>query len=132
MKKLMSILLTLAMLGSLAAVPVSAETTLSTEVGEDGKTYYLIGSADDYVAFVTATKEDLSINGKLTADIDMSSVTSTAIHIGNYGKSTTNSDGVLQDKPYTGTFDGNYHVIRNIKVSNNLNKDANAAPQAPK
>ena len=78
MKKLMSILLTLAMLCSFAVVPVSAETTLSTQVGEDGKTYYLIGSADDYVAFVAAANADLSINGKLTADIDMSSVTSTA------------------------------------------------------
>ena len=122
MKKLMSILLTLAMLGSLAVVTVSAETTLSTQVGEDGKTYYLIGNADDYVAFVAAANADLSINGKLTADIDMSSVTTTANYIGNFGK----NKNVGYDKPYTGTFDGNYHIIKNITLKKKLHNDANA------
>ena len=49
MKKIMSILLTLAMVCTFAVVPVSAETTLTPAA--DG--YYEIATADDYVAFVT-------------------------------------------------------------------------------
>lgn len=126
MKKILSLLVCFAMLFTFVTVlPASAETTLTTAVGEDGKTYHLIYTPDDYLTFVTAANADLSINGKLMADLDMSAVTKTAIHIGNYGKDKVN-DGVPANKPYTGTFDGNYHVIRNITVKKNLSSDSNA------
>jgi len=119
MKKLMGILLTIAMLCSFAVVPASAETTLQTEVGEDGKTYYLIGNADDYAAFVTAANADLTINGKLTADIDLSGWTGVSIGI-------LNSDGRSACSSYKGVFDGQYHIINNLSISRSFNKVADA------
>ena len=111
MKKLLSLLVCLTMLFTLVtALPASAETTLQTEVGEDGKTYYLIGSADDYLAFVEATKTDLTINAKLTADIDLAGKTVTSIGTApNSGQSTSTS--------YQGIFDGQGHIIRNMSIS---------------
>jgi len=120
MKKLLSIIICLAMLFSLiTALPASAETALQTEVGEDGKTYYLIGSADDYLAFVTLANADLTINAKLTADIDLSGKTVTSIGTApNSGQSTATS--------YQGIFDGQGHIIKNMSISRTYSAVANA------
>ena len=101
MKKILSLLVCFAMLFTFVSVlPASAETTL--EKDSDG--YYLIYTADDYVAFVEAAKADLSINGKLMADIDMAGDTVAAI-------------GMSNSAAYTGIFDGAGHVIRNLSIT---------------
>ena len=130
MKKLISILLTISMVCSLVVVPAFAGTTLPTEIGEDGKTYYLISSADDYVKFIdlaqSGSYSKMNINAKLTADIDMDNVTDktrTDFTIGRYDSNTTPT----YLYPYTGTFDGNNKVIRNFKTKRNLNNNNQSA-----
>ena len=117
MKKL-SIILTLALLCTLfTAFSVSAE--LSTTV-IDGITFYEIGSTDDYVEFVNRANVDLTVNGILTADIDLSEVTVTSIGVApNSGQSTATS--------YQGIFDGNGHIIRNMSISRTFSANAQAA-----
>ena len=107
MKKIMSILLTLAMICTFAVVPVSAETTLT----QDSDGYYEIATADDYMAFVTLVNEgNLSASARLTADIDLSGKT----EINPIGTHATDSDNRSH---YTGTFDGQGHVIRNLTMT---------------
>ncbi len=89
--------------------------------------YYLIYNADDYVAFVELANKDLSINGKLMADIDMTTATVTVpadLTIGNF-----HIDGVsvAGSTPYMGIFDGNNRVIRNLSITRELDEKANAA-----
>ena len=81
MKKIMSILLTLAMVCTFAVVPASVAIK---EV--DG--YYEIYTADDYVEFVTIANNNLSANAKLMADIDLSG--KTVKPIGTHSKTSAN------------------------------------------
>ena len=107
MKKILSLALCLAMLFTmLTAIPVSAELA-TTEI--DSKTYYKIGTAEDYLEFVALANADLTINAILTADIDLSG--KEIVPIGTYKGSGA---GSLR---YSGTFDGNGHVITNLSVS---------------
>jgi len=111
MKKILSLIVCFAMLFTfVSALPASAETTLQTEVGADGKEYYLIGTADDYLAFVTLANADLTINGKLTADIDLTGKTVDSI-------GTAPGSGQSTETSYQGIFDGDGHVIRNMSIS---------------
>ena len=76
--------------------------------GNDGGTY-TIGNMGQLMAFaVIVNSSDQSAVGSLTADIDME----------NYHRFTPiglNNDGSWQ-KPFTGTFYGNNHVVRNLYV----------------
>ena len=70
---------------------------------KDSDGNYLIGTADDLVAFSGVVNSgETSANAILTADIDMSGKSWTPI-----GNESTR---------YAGTFDGNYHVIYNLSV----------------
>ena len=68
----------------------------------DGKTYEVY-NANGLLAWNEAARKDLSINCTLTADIDLTGKTWTPI--GNY------------DNQYTGTFDGNGHIITGLTVN---------------
>ncbi|MBR4115438.1 MAG: hypothetical protein IKK40_05450, partial [Bacteroidales bacterium] len=71
--------------------------------------YYQIGDADDLLWFANYVNSGhSSINGKLTADIDLTDVAWTPI-----GSSNLN--------PYRGTFDGNCDTIRNLTYSKAAN-----------
>ena len=97
MRRIINILLVFAMVCTLAAIPASAETTIT----QDADGVYLIGTADEYVEFVALSNTDGTINCKLTADIDLA------------GKKPGRI-GALDDMPYSGTFDGNGHIIKNF------------------
>ena len=117
MKKRLSIVVALAMLFSLfTALPASAELS-TTEI--DGKTYYEIATAEDYAEFVTMANSDLTINGKLIADIDLDG--QTVDPIGTHATAAANR------KNYTGTFDGNNHVIKNLTITKTYSGDTNNA-----
>ncbi len=66
--------------------------------------YYQIGNAKELNWFAVWTdREDATINAKLTADIDMSGV--------------ANFPGIGSDaRKFTGTFDGQRHIISNMKM----------------
>ena len=69
---------------------------------EDG--FALIGTADEIVWFANmVNKQNATLNAKLTADIDMSTVED-FVMIGRDGQ------------PYCGTFDGQDHVISNLRL----------------
>ena len=141
MKKLMSILLTIAMVATLAIVPVSAETTTDAwdgtvatgfaggdgseanpyKIANAGQLAYLAKSMWD--AYATGTEsdvidstgelstEDLPLYNaytdkyfELTADIDLNDIEWTPI--GSYAVR------------FNGNFNGNGHVIKNLKIAN--------------
>lgn len=66
--------------------------------------YYQIGNAKELNWFAVWTdREDATVNAKLTADIDMSGV--------------ANFPGIGSDaRKFTGTFDGQRHIISNMKM----------------
>ena len=66
---------------------------------------YLIGSADDLQAFAELVLEDPTVNGVLTADIDITDDPSFTIATASF--------------PYAGTFDGGYHSITIALESSN-------------
>ncbi|MBQ7574452.1 MAG: hypothetical protein IJT23_09345 [Clostridia bacterium] len=107
MKKRLSVFTVLTMICALfTALPASAELS-TTEIG--GKTYYEIATAEDYAEFVTMANANLTINAVLTADIDLDG--QTVVQIGKYANARADS------LRYSGTFDGNGHVIRNLSIS---------------
>lgn len=84
-----------------------------TRCGINSDGIYYIYTADDlmkFAAYVNAGNKGTS--GKLMADIDMSGKTWTPIASTGLYHSTTS----YADKGYTGTFDGNYHVISNLTI----------------
>ena len=114
MKKRLSILIALAMLCTLfTALPASAELS-TTEI--DGETYYQIGTAADYAEFVTMANADLTINAILTADINLTGWT--GVVIGKYAGKRADS------LSYSGTFDGQGHIIKNLNISRTFSKAA--------
>ena len=90
---LIAALMLIATLVVLGTVSVSAAPSTTTI---DGETYYLIGTADDLAWFANEvnTNKKYSINGKLTANIDLSSVCSETL--GSW----------TPIRGYEGTFDG--------------------------
>ncbi|MBQ7572712.1 MAG: S-layer homology domain-containing protein [Clostridia bacterium] len=97
MRRIINILLMFAMTCTFADIPAYAETTIT----QDADGFYLIGTADEYVEFVELSNIDGTINCKLTADIDLA------------GKKPGRI-GAVEEVPYSGTFDGNGHIIRNF------------------
>ena len=111
MKKIISLILCLSLLCTLLyAFPAAAE--LGTEKIE-GKTFYVITSADDYKEFYDITKINLAANAILKDDIDLKGWE--CAPIGGY------SSG------YTGIFDGGGHIIRNFNVTQKHTSDATQA-----
>ena len=80
---------------------------------------YLIASVDDWNKFATAVNGGYSYNGeylKLTADITLTinNQSTTDIMVGTVTKSGSNA---VEDKFFSGTFDGDWHTIT-FKVGN--------------
>ena len=69
--------------------------------------YYEISTVDQMVWFGKEVEQHSGINGKLMADLDLSGIAWKSMGRGNAG--------------YSGTFDGNGHVIRNLKVAEGRN-----------
>ena len=81
---------------------------------QDDAGYYLIGSPADLVEFSSFVNAgNHGANGRLTADIDMSSVENFT-PIGLY--SDGNKGGSYINHSYGGTFDGQGHVIKNLTI----------------
>ena len=77
---------------------------------DDG--YYLISSVQDLKAFADRVNSgQQSINGRLTADIDLAGEENFT-PIGLFADVEWN----LPQRAYTGTFDGQGHVVKNLKV----------------
>lgn len=87
--------------------PWDGSITPSEEMEMDSDGYYLIDSAADLAGFASIVNDegDTTANAKLTADIDLANLEWTPI---------ANED--LGDC-YYGTFDGQGHIISNLKVS---------------
>lgn len=96
-------------------VDLENKTYTNTRVNSDG--YIEIGTAEElmqFADFVNAGNQDAF--AILTADIDMSGITD-YVPIGQtalYHKANPAADG---DWGYTGIFDGNGHVIRNLTIT---------------
>lgn len=80
--------------------------------------YYLISNAAELLAFAQIVNSgNKNVNGKLTADIDMSGISWDAICSTGLYYSNTYASGNYEDAGFAGTFDGNYHVIKNLCVT---------------
>ena len=109
MKKLISMILITATLLLILSVGVSAA------LGQDQNGVYLIGSAADLVEFknmVNAAGRNSRFDAKLTANIDMSTVTDWN-PIGDYDL----INGSQENFGYLGVFDGNGKTISNLRMS---------------
>ena len=84
--------------------------TESFDLTQDDEGYYLIKNADDWDKFVVYSRTNPTINGRLTADIDLTG------HVGKVGVGNSFS----QYNTYKGTFDGQYHTV---KVNYSTNKE---------
>ena len=107
-KRILSLLLALVMLlGMLPTVALAAEDeTPTTELAEDGKTYYLIEDEADLKWFRDQVNGgNGTINATLTANIDLNNQEWTPI-----GISPNNT------KSFKGTFDGAGHTISGLKI----------------
>ena len=101
-KKLLILLMGFAMGSSMQALEIDA----------DG--YYKIGTSADLVEFSTIVNTaNQFIKGKLMNDIDMSDVPN-FYPIGEYADDASCGVG---NRAFAGTFDGQGHVIKNLKVS---------------
>lgn len=85
--------------------------------GETEGSYCLISTPEDFVEFRNLANSNPKANGKLTADLDMSGYIGQNLSIGNYDSNLDNGDTNII---YSGTFDGNGHVIKNYSTSRNL------------
>lgn len=115
MKKLLSILLAVMLLATLAVTAFAAdEETFDTWDGsattptKSGDTYQ-IDSAEDFIGFANLVNGGEShANALLLIGIDLNNTAFTPI--GDY------------DDPYIGTFDGNGHTIKNATITGNENQ----------
>ena len=92
---------------------LAVATTMSTwaELTKDAKGNYLIGSAKDLAEFTLVVRSgETGANALLTADVDMGGE-SNFQPIGLYSEDDDHSKF-----SYSGTFDGNGHVVRNLTV----------------
>ena len=98
------------------AVTVTAQFSQIPVTTADGVSYYQIGTPAQYASFATMANTDLTISAVLTSDIDLSGWN--GISIGTY---TGTGDTSAR---YSGIFDGNRHVIRNLSISKNYSTEA--------
>ena len=118
-KKIVSFGVILAMLLSVMSwsIPVSADSNFSGSGTEQDP--YLIATASDLTTLATLTNTAATASEyadkyyKLTADIDMSGVSYKPI---SYGTSMYTAQGAR----FTGTLDGDGHIIKNITINSNL------------
>lgn len=81
----------------------------SFDLTTDDEGYYLINSADDFDKFAIMSRINTTINGRLTADIDLTG------HVAKVGVGNNRSSCIA----YEGTFDGQYYKVT---VNDNTNK----------
>ena len=85
--------------------------TIDFDLAQDNLGYYLIADADDWDKFVVYSRANPTINGRLTADINLTG------HVGKIGVGNDFSNYIA----YEGTFDGQYHkVTLNNKTNKNI------------
>ena len=90
------------------------KTGLCANCGEVKNNTYYIYTAENLVQFASLVNSGKkNLNGELMADIDMTGVSWTVIA---QTASYHTSGSSVTDGGYTGTFDGNYHVISNLSV----------------
>lgn len=75
--------------------------TLTFDLQQDSKDYFLINNATDWDKFVAYSRSDPTINGRLTADLDLTN------HKGKLGVGNGESNYIT----YQGTFDGQGHKL---------------------
>ena len=122
-KKTLSILLSIIILIGVFPVYISAEgitSVMPTEGNGSKEEPYLIDTADElawFAEYVNGSLEDgwahTDVCAKLTSDIDLNNIEWTPI--GNVPSHDSYEF-------YTGTFDGNNHIISNLKVSASSNR----------
>jgi hypothetical protein len=111
MKKLYKLLLIclLILSGGMALKAQNVDDTFSIE------------SKEDLITFADLVENNKSLNARLYADIDLeggywNTICETALYYNSYS----------DDYGYSGTFDGNGHVIKNFKVKSSTTADASA------
>ncbi len=82
---------------------------------------FSIESKEDLITFADLVENNKSLNARLNADIDLeggywNTICETALYYNSYSN----------DYGYSGTFDGNGHVIKNFKVKSSTTADASA------
>lgn len=75
--------------------------TLTFDLQQDSEDYFLINNATDWDKFVAYSRSDPTINGRLTADLDLTN------HKGKLGVGNGESNYIT----YQGTFDGQGHKL---------------------
>ena len=75
--------------------------TLAFDLTADSDGYYLINNASDWDKFVVYSRANPTINGRITADIDLTN------HAGKLGVGSNESNYIT----YQGTFDGQGHTM---------------------
>lgn len=112
-KKLLSLVCALAMLLSMCAVSGLAEGTAFAGGSGTADDPYQIATAEQ----LQAMTENLSASYVLTADIDLSDVTSWS-PVGAFLPDASDAEGETPDAAYafTGSFDGQSHVISNLNA----------------
>lgn len=117
-------------------VALDSESGMSTQTDEDGKTYYLITNAAELATFrnivnntLTAKEAQIytpnaSANGRLVNDIDLNPGYTFAADGAYTYSGEGEAPGVrnwipigTENRPYTGTFDGNGHTISSIYIN---------------
>ena len=90
---------------------------MHADLQQDADGYYLIGTAADLVEFSALSNVDAgrAANVRLTADIDMSSVENFT-PIGKHIDLDLVQGFSVRDWDYRGTFDGQGHIISNLKI----------------
>ncbi len=78
--------------------------TLEFDLTQDGEGFYLINNAGDWDKFVVYSRNNPTINGRLTADIDLTG------HEGKLGVGNGESNYIT----YKGTFDGQGHTLTTL------------------
>ena len=114
--------------GTVRTAYAADDITVTIDTGDsvtlqdtDSDGYYEIGTADDLYAFAAAVNAgNTSINGKLTADIDMTGKAWTPIC-----QTLSFHASEASDTGYCGTFDGNGHTISNLTVTFNSSGTSN-------
>lgn len=123
-------------------IPVQITAGLQQEVGSDGKTYYLIYTADQLKTFRNIVNNtlteaeagiytaDAAANGKLEADIvlnedfdqDLFAVDADGNLTYDGGDVPTNFEQwePIGSGSYAGTFDGDYHTVSGVYINNDL------------
>lgn len=115
-RKLTAIVMAAAMMMTMVPTAYAAETTVSNETVDSQSLVqvngvYQISTAQDMIEFATMVNGgQYSLNAELTQDIDLSEIT-------NY-----TPIGLDYSHPYSGTFNGNGHVISNVAITADSNQ----------